>query len=1034
MIRNPLPRILVSFVLFPILVLAGCVAGRKADLEGAELVPVSLAGEGALVPPPRHIDDITALLSSQAGADSTAVTRLKAAAGVPAASLEKAQALWELGRYHEAAEVLRTVLAEGAGNEQETGRAMLHLAKARIESGDFREGMALLEQLRGIALDSRRMAGWQAGMYSVLVNACRQVGRFDQAKAIGEEALRRLRSTPREKGRARALPAAQNMENIRAALLEIDGRFKEAEPHIRAALAALEGPRERWPVEAIVHRLWLARNLLVQERFLDAEIEARRALRDAVAQAGTGSGKMADAAQVLGQVILAQGRLADARRLAEAVIAILVGSGYPADSFEISKARVFLGNVLTAMGEYAGAAAQYNQARASMGDNAFFRNRLLGGNPSMALSLIESGQGAEVTDSLTRAFDTARQRLGEGSYQAAEFLALKAAALARTGRLEEAAKAFGQAMPVLMGRDLGEDADVGRVSRLRAIVLEYIGVMDAIQGKEAEKRLGIDAAAAAFQAAELWSGRSVRQALAASSARSAADAPGLGELVRQEQDAGNRLQVVQGVLLNLVAASGDQQSPEDAGRLAQEAAELEKTRAILRDEIIRRFPKYADFVSPAPPRAETAQGVLRQGETLVVFIPGPDRLYVLALSGVGRTRLASVRVGSGDLEDQVASLRRSLDIHPATLGDIPAYDTALAGRLHATLFGPIEAEVANAPALLIVAGGPLARLPFPALLTAQSQPGPDRKELFDRYRGLPWLVQRSAVTMLPSVSSLVMLRGLPRLQGERKPLIGFADPYFAPGQAAPAGGDPADRGLDSRGGGVAVRGVRGTQRGNLDSAQVQASSLEHLERLPDTRQEILAIAEVLGANPAQDVFLGEKASRVAVKQADLADRRVVVFATHALVPGDLDGLDQPALALSAPSVTGRPEDGLLTMDDVLRLKLNADWVTLSACNTAAAQGAGAEAASGLGRAFFYAGARALLVSQWAVESTSAARLSAGLFEAQRRQPGLTRAMALRQSMLELINGQGIPGGTAACYAHPFFWAPFAIIGDPGGET
>jgi len=104
---------------------------------------------------------------------------------------------------------------------------------------------------------------------------------------------------------------------------------------------------------------------------------------------------------------------------------------------------------------------------------------------------------------------------------------------------------------------------------------------------------------------------------------------------------------------------------------------------------------------------------------------------------------------------------------------------------------------------------------------------------------------------------------------------------------------------------------------------------------------------------------------------DLTDRKIIAFATHALVPGDLDGLDEPALALSSPEVTGDKEDGLLTMGEIMKLKLNADWVILSACNSGASNGAGQEAVSGLGRAFFYAGTRSLLVTLWPVETTSA---------------------------------------------------------------
>ena len=131
----------------------------------------------------------------------------------------------------------------------------------------------------------------------------------------------------------------------------------------------------------------------------------------------------------------------------------------------------------------------------------------------------------------------------------------------------------------------------------------------------------------------------------------------------------------------------------------------------------------------------------------------------------------------------------------------------------------------------------------------------------------------------------------------------------------------------------------------------------------------------MGADLTQDIFIGESASELQVKTMDLTDRRIIAFATHALVPGDLDGLDQPALALCSPSVTGDTEDGLLTMGEIMKLKMNAAWVVLSACNTGAADGAGAEAVSGLGRAFFYAGTRAILVSMWPVETTSARNLT-----------------------------------------------------------
>jgi CHAT domain-containing protein len=209
-----------------------------------------------------------------------------------------------------------------------------------------------------------------------------------------------------------------------------------------------------------------------------------------------------------------------------------------------------------------------------------------------------------------------------------------------------------------------------------------------------------------------------------------------------------------------------------------------------------------------------------------------------------------------------------------------------------------------------------------------------------------------------------------------------------------------------------------------------------LPPLPDTAEEIRSIALTLDADLTRDVFLGESANEQAVRTANLWRYRVIAFATHGLRPGDLDGLTQPALALTAPEVAHVEGDGLLTVEKILGLRLNADWVVLSACNTAKGNGAGSEAISGLGRAFFYAGARALLVSNWPVETTSARVLTTDLFRRQRQDPTLDRARALQQTMNALIDSGEFRNPPSRkvifSYAHPIFWAPFTLVGDGGG--
>ena len=180
------------------------------------------------------------------------------------------------------------------------------------------------------------------------------------------------------------------------------------------------------------------------------------------------------------------------------------------------------------------------------------------------------------------------------------------------------------------------------------------------------------------------------------------------------------------------------------------------------------------------------------------------------------------------------------------------------------------------------------------------------------------------------------------------------------------------------------------------------------------------------------MYLGEKATEKVIKalSADgaLARARVVHFATHGLLAGETEILTgskaEPALILTPPDLPSEEDDGLLTASEIAQLKLDADWVVLSACNTAAGESnkPGAEALSGLASAFFYAGARALLVSHWAVNSEATVHLITKSFDELKADPKIGRADAMQRAMLHLISQKG-------GYAHPSNWAPFALVGE-----
>ena len=161
----------------------------------------------------------------------------------------------------------------------------------------------------------------------------------------------------------------------------------------------------------------------------------------------------------------------------------------------------------------------------------------------------------------------------------------------------------------------------------------------------------------------------------------------------------------------------------------------------------------------------------------------------------------------------------------------------------------------------------------------------------------------------------------------------------------------------------------------------------------------------------------------------MSNYRVVYFATHALVAGEVEKFAkvkaEPALVLSIPEKPTEDDDGLLRASDVAMLKMNADFVVLSACNTAAGDKPGAEALSGLARAFFYAGAKSLVVSNWEVDSDATVELMDGLFEALKANPRLSHAEALQASMLRMIANSSKPE-----WAQPQFWAPFVVVGEP----
>ena len=505
----------------------------------------------------------------------------------------------------------------------------------------------------------------------------------------------------------------------------------------------------------------------------------------------------------------------------------------------------------------------------------------------------------------------------------------------------------------------------------------------------------------AFQIADALRGSRVQQAIAASAARSAIGDPELAKLVRAEQDLAVELA---GLYRLLGERNGDEADAGAAVDPRPRIQAVEKRRAELLATLRSRYPEYDRLVRPAPPPPGELAAQLVADEVFVSIYGAPEATYVFAVGKDGKSQLHVAKVGAREIAADVQNLRAALDVGDIALERLPIFDVAVAHKLYRELLEPLKPVWGRAQHLIVSASGPLAQLPF-SLLVERPGAVTGSNLLFGGYADVAWLVRDRAISHVPSAAAFVALRRLPPAGSKRQPFAGFGDPDF--GSARTAAGK-----LRS----VPLRGADGDLKGqNLRAAY------RTLPPLPDTRDEVLALAKALKAGTDAS-WLGATASRNNVLQRDLSQRAVVAFATHGLQPGDLPGLDEPALALSLPS--NEAQSPLLTLSDVLSLKLDADWVVLSACNTAGADSGAAEALSGLGRGFFYAGARALLVTHWPVESASARQLVSSIFS----QPPGTRAGALRGAQLELIKARS-PAGFS--YAHPLFWAPFTLVGDGG---
>ncbi|MFA5121724.1 CHAT domain-containing protein [Zavarzinia sp.] len=521
---------------------------------------------------------------------------------------------------------------------------------------------------------------------------------------------------------------------------------------------------------------------------------------------------------------------------------------------------------------------------------------------------------------------------------------------------------------------------------------ELIGFLDTASAIAAADPARRDALSVEmFEAMQLMRSGITSRTVSLATARLAAGDQAVGQVIRAQQENERKRYALVAALNRALSAPEEIRDVKAIAGLRDQLTAVEAEGRGLDSTLQAASSGYRQVLA-TPVSAAELQKLLKPGEAVVAFATAENATYGFLVRG-DRLRVWRIDAGDQALGDAVLTLRKGVTAGKKGIAPFPV---AQANQLYDALLGPAVADLDGVTALVTSANGPLASIPF-AILVAS--PG---NAVGENYRGVDWLVRHYALAMVPSVRAFADLRRVTAASGGTQVMAGFGD-YRPPRDFASLFASlPANCTRDRK-----VLGALGA--------------------LPATTIELRQVADLVGAGP-DALTLGPAFTKAAIEGKPLSDYRILYFATHAVLASDIRCFAEPALLVTPPP-GGTADSALLKLSDILDLHLDADLVVLSACNTGGTDGKnGGEALSGLARAFFYAGARRLVVSHWPVPDASTAALMVNIFS---QGDGAGGAAAMRKAQLTLIDGTG-PGRIPVQWSHPLFWAPFSAIGDGSG--
>jgi CHAT domain-containing protein len=547
----------------------------------------------------------------------------------------------------------------------------------------------------------------------------------------------------------------------------------------------------------------------------------------------------------------------------------------------------------------------------------------------------------------------------------------------RQGRTDRALALFRQAAEIMRRP--------GVIGALPDDIFPWLEALYAAAERRPENRAEL--VAEMFEAAQLAMGSRTALDIAQATARLAAGDTKTATAIRDYQDTQGAFDAVQAERDVAIAERAPAERVSDIDTRIEAAR---KARDEAESAIHEAAPRYLEW-SEKPAAEREVRARLDQNEALAfLFVSGKGSFgFLVKRSG---KHAYTISLNEAGIAASVTKLRDSAVERP---GGLPNFDFADAYALYAALLGPVGKDLDGVSALSVAANGDLLRFPLAALVT---QPGISANN--GDYRAVPWLVRRVALSYFPSPRVFANVRHRASSALASQPFIGFGD-FRPPSGTQIAATFPPDRCRDD------FRTVTG------------------LGKLPDTRVEVTAIGQRLGVGSEEEVF-GDQFTKTRVMSPDVSRQRIVLLASHALLPEDLKCQPGPSIVVSVPTTSPNANAAFLAPGDIEKLKLDADLVVLSACNTAGPSAKTGESLSGLARAFFRAGAHGVLVTYWSIVSGAAVPLMINAFPSGGNASDT--AQVLRQAQLQMIDTAGT-GNNPIELSYPNYWAAFALIGD-----